>query len=289
MDDLAGRVIKRACRTIVNIGLACCPGGPDRLGTVYLITRPSVGLKRMKHLRCELKGNVEPTPKDGSRHPISSDLMTTQDELIDRLSDIYALDKTLETALKKLSDNPSHCPAMRKQAAQHSGETRRHAEAIAAFLKQLGTDPSTLLKTMKVPSMGMDLMKSPGTAFVRDELIKDVLTVLVTEHFEIACHTILRTRAAELGLLEVVRICDQILDEEKRMVNWLQLNMPPIFAAYLAQSKGTEAEEDIHHHFRRTHQIRPGVKKSWEFVQLADNVSLFGGPLKQSAFVYMQN
>lgn len=215
--------------------------------------------------------------------------MTTQDELIDRLSDIYALAKTLETALKKLSDNPSHCPAMRKQAAQHSGETRRHAEAIATFLKQLGTDPAALLKTMKAPGTGMDLMKSPGTAFVRDERIKDILTVLVTEHFEIACHTILRKRASQLGLQEVVRICDQIVAEEKRMVDWLQLNMPPIFAAYLAQGKETEAEEDIHHHIRRTHQIRPGVKMSWEFVQLADNASLFGGPLRLPSSVLMQN
>ncbi|MFZ2280371.1 MAG: DUF892 family protein [Prosthecobacter sp.] len=215
--------------------------------------------------------------------------MTTQDELIDRLSDIYALGKTLETALKTLSDNPSHCPAMRKQAAQHSGETRRHAEAIATFLKQLGTDPAALLKTMKAPGTGMDLVKSTGTAFARDERIKDVLMVLVSEHFEIACHTIQRTRASQLGLLEVVRICDQILSEEKRMVNWLEMNMPPIFAAYLAQGKETKTEEDVHHHFRRTYQIRANGKKSWEFVQLADNVPLFGGPLKQSGFAYMQN
>lgn len=215
--------------------------------------------------------------------------MTTQDELIDRLSDIYALGKTLETALKKLSDNPSHCLVMRKQAAQHSGETRRHAEAIATFLKQLGTDPAALLKNMKAPGTGMELMKSTGTAFVRDERIKDVLTVLVTEHFEIAYHTMLRTRASELGLQEVVRICDQIVAEEKRMVNWLQLNMPPIFAAYLAQGKETEAEDKKHPGFSRTHQVRASGKMPWEFVQLADNASLFGGPLRQPSSVCMQN
>ena len=228
---------------------------------------------------------------DQTRHttPFSTDIMTTQDELIDRLSDIYALGKTLETALTKLSDNPSHCPAIRKQAAQHSGETRRHAEAVATFLKQLGTDPAALMKTMKTPGTGMDLMKSPGTALVRDERIKEVLTVLVTEHFEIACHTILRKRASQLGLLEVVRICDQIVAEEKRMVNWLQQNMPPIFAAYLAQDKETEAEEKMPHDFGRPHQVRTSGKMSWEFVQLADNASLFGGPLRQPSSVYMQN
>lgn len=215
--------------------------------------------------------------------------MTTQDELIDRLSDIYALGKTLETALNKLSDNPSHCPAIRKQAAQHSSETRRHAEAIATFLKQLGADPAALLKTMKAPETGMDLVKSTGTAFARDERIKDVLMVLVTEHFEIACHTILRTRASQLGLLEVVSICDQIVAEEKRMVNWLQQNMPPIFAAYLAQDKETEAEEKMPHDVSRPYHVRTSGKISWEFVKLAENVSLFGGTLRLPSSVYMLN
>lgn len=132
----------------------------------------------------------------------------------------------------------------------------------------------------------MDLVKSTGTAFARDERIKDVLMVLVTEHFEIACHTILRTRASQLGLLEVVSICDQIVAEEKRMVNWLQQNMPPIFAAYLAQGKETEAGEKI---FGRPHQVRARGKMSWEFVQLADNDSLFGGTLRQPSSVYMLN
>ncbi len=210
--------------------------------------------------------------------------MNTQAELIDWLRDIYAMDKAMEAALNKLTDHPQHYPALRKQAAQHCTETRRHAEAIAAFLKQLGSDTSSL-KTMLAQGMGMDFMRSAGAAFARDERIKDVLTVLVTEHFEIACHTILRTRALQLGRLEIVRMCDQILSEENRMVSWLQQNMPHIFAAYLSQEKETEAE----HEFAAAQSVDSEARVQWEFVQLAQNASLFGGPPPRSSFASMQN
>jgi ferritin-like metal-binding protein YciE len=227
------------------------------------------------------RGNRDPNAVHGKPHPA---LMNTQAELIDWLRDIYAMDKAMETALNKLTDHPQHYPALRKQAALHCTETRRHAEAIAIFLKQLGSDTSSL-KAVLAQGMGLDFMRSAGAAFARDERIKDVLTVLVTEHFEIACHTILRTRASQLGLLEIVRICDQILSEENRMVSWLQQNMPHIFAAYLSQEKETETE----HEFAATRSVDAEDRVQWEFVQLAQNASLFGGPLPRSSFADMQN
>jgi ferritin-like metal-binding protein YciE len=210
--------------------------------------------------------------------------MNTQAELIDSLRDIYAMDKAMETALNKLTDHPNHYPALRRQAALHRTETRRHAEAVATFLKQLGSDTSSL-KTVLAQGMGKDFMRSAGTAFARDERIKDVLTVLVTEHFGIACHTILRTRATQLGLQEVVRICDQILSEENRMVSWLQQNMPHIFFADLSQEKKNKAEYD----FAPARSVDAQDRVQWEFVQLAQNVSLFGGTLPRSSFACMQN
>lgn len=213
--------------------------------------------------------------------------MNTQAELIDSLRDIYAMDKAMETALNKLTDHPNHYPALRRQAALHCTETRRHAEAVATFLKQLGSDTSSL-KTVLAQGMGKDFMRGAGTAFARDERIKDVLTVLVTEHFEIACHSILRTRASQLGLLEIVRICDQILCEEKSMVNWLQLNMPQIFASYLAQEEEAEADGEKYETApASTADAQDRVQ--WEFVQLEHNASLFGGSLPRASFASMQN
>ncbi len=214
--------------------------------------------------------------------------MNTQAELIDWLRDIYAMDQAMETALTKLTNHPDHYPALRRQAALHCTETRQHAEAIANLLKQLGSDTSSL-KTVRAQGMGMDFMRNAGAAFASDERIKDVLTVLVTEHFEIACHTILRTRASQLGLQEIVHICDQVLSEGNRMVNWLQLHMPQIFAAYLAQEEETEAEDETKEDFAPTRKVHTQSRVQWEFVQLQHNTSLFGGQLPRSSFANMQN
>ena len=171
--------------------------------------------------------------------------MNTHAELIEWLRDAYAMQKSMEAALQKLIAHPYTQSALRDQAAQHCRATRQHADALAFCLKQLGADTSSL-KT--VLAQGMDLRRGAGAAFARDERIKDVLTVFVTEHFEISCHSILRTGAAQLGRWEIVGICDEILFEEKRMAGWLQANLPQIIAAYLAHKEtpaaSLEDEED---------------------------------------------
>ena len=209
--------------------------------------------------------------------------MTTQAELIDSLRDIYAMDKAMETALNKLTDHPRHYPALRRQAAMHCTETRRHAEAMARFLKQLGSDTSSL-KNVLAQGLGTDMMRSTGTAFARDERIRDVLTVLVTEHFEIACHSILRTRAAQLGLQEIVRTCDEVLCEDKSMVCWLQLHMPQIFSAYLAQEEDADADGCAPARSEDSQGWAP-----WELAEAGQKAAWFGGLPPWTRPAHLQN
>lgn len=213
--------------------------------------------------------------------------MNTQAELIDCLQEVYAMEKAMEEALNKLTVPPHRHAALREQAAQHCTETRRHAEVIASCLKQLGSETSSL-KSGLVRDKGTDLITGPGRTFTQDERLKDVIAVLITEHFEIACHTILRTGAAHLGLPEMIRSCDQILLEKKRMVKWLQLNLPQIFATYLAPGDTAEdsGDTEIDLQLGRTGHDRDVAH--WEFVQLAQNASLFGGPLPRSVFASMR-
>lgn len=214
--------------------------------------------------------------------------MNNQSELIDWLRDVYALEKALETALHKLTAHPHDHAPLREQAALHSIQVRRHADVIAACLKQFGSETSSL-KTILAQGMGMDFMKGAGRTFAREERIKDVLTVLVTEHFEIACLTILRTGASQLGLQEIVRICDQMVCENKRMVKWLQLNLPEIFTVFLAPEKAKEAKDEEVFDFAQDRNGSTPDLVHWEFVQLSQNASLFGGPLPRTVFASMQS
>ena len=205
--------------------------------------------------------------------------MNNQAELIDWLRDAYAMETALETALKKLTDHPEDHPALlREHAALQGTETRRHADAVATCLRRLGSDTSSLNAVLL---QGMDFMRSTGTAFIRDERIKDVLTVLVTAHFEIASHDIIRTGSSQLGLQEIASTCDAILLEKKSMVKWLQLHLPQIITTYVAPEE-TEEEEAMAADFAVTRHDPAKGREQWEFVQLAQNASLFGGPLPRS-------
>jgi ferritin-like metal-binding protein YciE len=206
--------------------------------------------------------------------------MNTKAELIDWLRDAYAMEKAMEVILKKLTDHPQTYPALRQQAQQHCLATREHSDVIAICLKSLGADPSSL-KT--VLAQGMDLMRHVGTTFTRDERLKDVLTVLVAEHFEIACHTILRTGAAQAGMSDIVQICDEILLEEKRMTKWLQINLPQIIASCLMpEPEPVTALEDDHDLAKDSKAERA---THWEFIQLAQTATLFGGPTHGATLV----
>lgn len=210
--------------------------------------------------------------------------MYTQAELINRLRDLYAMGKAMESALHKLTVHPHNHSALREQAAQHAIETHHHAEAIAISLKQLGSETSSL---KAVRSHGMDLTRSAGVSFARDERVRDVLTVLVIAHFEISCHNLVHTGASQLGLLEIVRHCDPVLFEKKRMLKWLQLNLPQIISTYLAPEEKEEDESKDVLGLARNDRTRGTVR--WEFVQLAQNASLFGGTLPRSSFAHMQS
>ncbi|WP_395744830.1 DUF892 family protein [Prosthecobacter sp.] len=211
--------------------------------------------------------------------------MNTQADLIEWLRNAYAMEKAQETALHKLAVYPHTHPALRHQAALHCNVTRQHAAALAHCLKRLGSETSSLRTVL---AQGMDLTRGVGAAFARDERIKEVLTVFVTEHFEISCHTILRTGAARLGLTDIVRTCDKILTEEKRMVEWLELHLPQIIASYLSPVEETREDEELKEDVFDLAESTSGWRiAQWEFAQLAQNTPLFGGSAPRPVFASM--
>lgn len=171
--------------------------------------------------------------------------MKTKDELIDWLRDAYAMEKAMEVALRKQIDNQSISMLVREQSALHLKETQQHAEAVAACLKRLGSETSTLKTAM---AKGLEIMKGASTAFAGDHRVKDLLSMCATEHFEIACYTALRAGAARFGIFEIVETCNKIIKEELRMADWLEANLPHVVMSYLEEHPATsisgDAEDD---------------------------------------------
>jgi ferritin-like metal-binding protein YciE len=156
-----------------------------------------------------------------------------RDEVIDWLRDAYSMEKGLESALKKQSKNEDLSPALRKRAAAHLEETRRHAELVRSALKSMDTDTSSLKTGMGVMAQAT---KGLGSKFASDERIKDLLDAYSMEHFEIACYTALEAAAERAGLTEVIQICNRIIPDEERMAEALRDALPDEVSRYLSEA-----------------------------------------------------
>jgi ferritin-like metal-binding protein YciE len=116
-------------------------------------------------------------------------MTTARDELIEWLRDAYAMERGLEVSLRKLAEQEALDGDMRERVRLHLQETRNHAEAVEKCLSQMGEETSgvkTVLAQAAEGAMGI------GTAFVRDERVKDMLSGCAMEHFEIACYKAIR-------------------------------------------------------------------------------------------------
>jgi len=167
--------------------------------------------------------------------------MKTKDELVEWLRDAYAMEKAMEISLKKQMETQGVSVLLREQLAFHLTETQHHAEAVAACLKKLGSEVSTLKTAM---AKGLEIMKGASTAFAGDHRVKDLLGMCAAEHFEIACYTALRAGAQRFGHTDIVDTCNEILRDEQRMADWLEGNLPQVVMSYLDEEGGTASSAD---------------------------------------------
>jgi len=156
--------------------------------------------------------------------------MNAKEEVLDWLRDAYAMERGLETTLKKISGSERHCAECRHAAAMHLQETQQHAQTIEALLKSLGTNTSTVKTGL---GMMTEIAKGLGTAMSRDEQIKDLLAAYAMEHFEIACYQALIAAAETAGLPEVADACEQIIADEENMAQSISESLPLVVQDYL--------------------------------------------------------
>jgi ferritin-like metal-binding protein YciE len=161
-----------------------------------------------------------------------------RDEIVDWLRNAYAMERGLESALKKQAENEDLSQPIRNRAASHLEETRRHADEVQAALQSLGTDTSALKTGAGVV---MQATKGIGTIFASDERIKDLLDAYSMEHFEIACYTALSAAAERAGLPQVVEMCRRIIPDEERMAQTLKHSLPDEVVSYLYEAQAAAA------------------------------------------------
>jgi len=158
--------------------------------------------------------------------------MTTRDTLINWLNDAHAMEKGLIEVLENHANDAEDHPHVRAKIEEHLEKTRRHADLVEQCVERLGGDTSAL-KTAVGKLSGWFQGLSTGAA--GDELVKNAISDYAAEHFEIASYEALMSAAEALGEEVVVRVCEEILADEKEMAHWLEQNLPGMVQEHLQQ------------------------------------------------------
>jgi ferritin-like metal-binding protein YciE len=145
-----------------------------------------------------------------------------EQKLLEWLNDAYAMELAIIPVLENHADDANRHPEIRRRDLQHLKETKQHAKDVKRCIEHLGGKPSV---TKKALARITGAMQSMATEPFEDEIMKNFISDYATEHFEIACYRSLILAANDAGHPKIAAVCEEILDEELAMAEWIEDNM----------------------------------------------------------------
>ena len=164
--------------------------------------------------------------------------MTANDTLIAWLNDAYGMENALVQILEHQIKDAESYPQVQSMLQTHLKQTREHADTVKGCIQQLGGDTSAL-KTGMASVFGKVQALSTGAA--SDEMVKNALADYAAENFEVASYRALIAAAYEAGEAQVATACQQILDLDQAMADWIIQNLPTLVKQEMAQMATTQA------------------------------------------------
>jgi ferritin-like metal-binding protein YciE len=159
--------------------------------------------------------------------------------LLDWLRDAHAMEQQAENMLRAQSERLEHYPNLKARIDQHIEETLGQQKLLDECLTRLGGS-SSMLKDLAGKAMAFG--QAVGGSMMSDEVVKGAMSGYVFENMEIASYTVLIAAAKEAGDTQTQAACEQILQQEEAMANWLKENLPGVTQAFLMRS----ANPDLH-------------------------------------------
>jgi ferritin-like metal-binding protein YciE len=158
--------------------------------------------------------------------------MTAKDQLIAWLNDAHGMENALIQILEHQTKDAREYPQVQVKLEEHLEQTRRHAQLVKDCVESLGGKTSAV-KTGMAALFGQ--MQALSTGAAKDEMVKNALADYAAENFEVASYTALVEAARALGEQQTAGVCQQILQEDAAMAQWLQQNLPPLVQQTLQQ------------------------------------------------------
>jgi ferritin-like metal-binding protein YciE len=141
------------------------------------------------------------------------------------LNDAYAMEKSLEKVLESHAKSAKDSADIQERIQQHVEETRKHSEMIEQCLRDMEESPSSLKAATGSLTGRFQGFMSGGED---DGLIKNVISDLATEHYEIAFYNALAHYADSVGLHSISIMCEEIIEDERGMASYLASTLPTL-------------------------------------------------------------
>lgn len=143
--------------------------------------------------------------------------------LVTWLRDAHAMEEQAEAMLAAQAERIDNYPDLEQRIRQHLEETRGQSRRLKECLEGLGEGTSSL---KDAGGKVMATAQAVGGAFAGDEIMKGSLVSYTFEQMEIASYTALIAAAEHLGETKVAQVCQQNLQEEIAMAEWLNSHLP---------------------------------------------------------------
>jgi ferritin-like metal-binding protein YciE len=169
-------------------------------------------------------------------------MMARRETLLAWLRDAHAMERATIDNLQRQVERTDEYPQLQAKLEEHLDQSRDQLRRVEDCLHRLGTDPS-MVKDAATRLTGYVETWLAGMA--PDEIVKNCMATYAFEHFEVASYRALAAAAQECGELDVMRVCEEILDEEQAMADWLHQYLPEITREYLRREAKAPANGGI--------------------------------------------
>lgn len=137
-----------------------------------------------------------------------------KEHLMSWLRDAHAMEKQSIESTENQLTRLEHYPELRSWVQDHVEASKRHRERVRECIERNGGSTSTL-KDVAMTVMG-NIQAFTGL-LAADEVLKNVIADYAFKHYQIACYTSLNAGAKEAGDEQTAVVCEQILEEDRRL------------------------------------------------------------------------
>ncbi len=157
-------------------------------------------------------------------------MMKNKQTMVSWLRDAHAMERASVDTLDRLAERLARFPDLAARFREHWRISLGQVGNIERCLKQLGSDTSTF-KDLATRFIGM--AQAYAVAVAQDEMVKDCLAAYAYRNFEIAAYLSLGAAALVLEQPDVARMCEEHLQQERAMADWLEKQIPEVTLEFL--------------------------------------------------------